>query len=259
MNDWKERTPMKIVIIGGTGLIGSKLAKVLRGRGHDVLAASPDTGVNTLTGEGLAESLAGADVVVDVSNSPSFEDKAVLEFFETSGRNLLAAEKGAGVRHHVALSVVGAERLPGSGYMRAKVAQEALIRASNIPYSIVHSTQFFEFMGAIAKSAENGGVLRVSTGWIQPIATDEVVAALADVASSAPMESAVEIAGPERVRMPEMVRRYLREMNDSREVVGDPAAPYFGAVLDDELVPAASARIGAIRFETWLGQQRKTQ
>jgi uncharacterized protein YbjT (DUF2867 family) len=251
---------MKIVIIGGTGLIGSKLAKVLRGRGHDVLAASPNTGVNTVTGEGLAEALAGADVVVDVSNSPSFEDKTVLEFFETSGRNLLAAEKVAGVRHHVALSVVGAERLPGSGYMRAKMAQEALIRASTVPYSIVHATQFFEFTGAIAKSAQNGGVLRLSTAWMQPIATDDVVEALADVALSPPLHGTVEIAGPERVRMPEIVRRYLREVNDSREVVGDPQAPYFGAVLDDEsLVPAGSARIGVIRFESWLGQQRKTQ
>ena len=251
---------MKFVIVGGTGLIGAKLAKVLRARGHDVLAASPNTGVNTMTGEGLAQALSGADVVVDVSNSPSFEDKAVLEFFETSGRNLLAAEKAAGVRHHVALSVVGAERVPGSGYMRAKAAQEALIRASTIPYSIVHSTQFFEFMGAIAASAESGGGLRVSTAWIQPIASDDVVAALADVAVSAPVNGTEEIAGPERVRMPEMVRRYLRAMNDVRDVVGDPKAPYNGAVLDDEsIVPTGNARIGAIRFESWLGQQHKTQ
>jgi uncharacterized protein YbjT (DUF2867 family) len=251
---------MKIVIIGGTGLIGSKLVNVLSSRGHEVVAASPNTGVNTLTGEGLAEALAGAQVVVDVANSPSFEDKAVLEFFETSGRNLLAAEKAAGVQHHVALSVVGTERLQGSGYFRAKMAQEKLIKASPVPYTIVHSTQFFEFMGGIVKSAQKGEAIHLSPALMQPIASDDVVAALAEVALSGPLGRTVEIAGPERVRMSAIVQRYLQEMNDSRSVVADPKALYFGAVVNDEsLVPAAGARIGAIRFETWLSQQRKVQ
>jgi uncharacterized protein YbjT (DUF2867 family) len=250
---------MKIVIIGGTGLIGSKLAVALRSRGHEIIAASPNTGVNTITGVGLAEALAGAEVVVDVANSPSFEDRAVLEFFETSGRNLLAAEKAAGVRHHVALSVVGTERLQGSGYFRGKMAQEKLIKASKTPYTIVRSTQFFEFMGGIVKSAETSEAIHLSTALMQPIASDDVVSALADVTVSAPLGGTVEIAGPERVRMSDIVQRYLKATNDSRTVVAHPKAPYFGVELDDKsLIPAEGARIGTIRFESWLGQQRKT-
>ena len=248
---------MKIVIVGGTGLIGSKLTTALRNRGHEVLVAAPNTGVNTLTGEGLADALIGAQVVVDVANSPSFEDKAVLEFFETSGRNLLAAEKVAGVKHHVALSVVGTDRLQASGYFRAKAAQEALIKGSNIPYTIVHSTQFFEFMGGIVKSSAKGEAIHLSTALMQPIASDDVAAAMADVTLAAPVNGTVEIAGPERVRQSEIVQRYLAEMQDSRSVVADPKALYFGAELDDRsLVPAAGARIGAIRFDAWLAQQR---
>ena len=248
---------MKIVIVGGTGLIGSKLTTALRNRGHEVLVAAPNTGVNTLTGEGLADALTGAQVVVDVANSPSFEDKAVLEFFETSGRNLLAAEKVAGVKHHVALSVVGTDRLQASGYFRAKAAQEALIKGSAIPYTIVHSTQFFEFMGGIVKSSAKGEAIHLSTALMQPIASDDVAAAMADVTLAAPVNGTVEIAGPERVRQSEIVQRYLAEMQDSRSVVADPKALYFGAELDDRsLVPAAGARIGAIRFDAWLAQQR---
>ena len=200
---------MKIVVIGGTGLIGSKLVKLLRERGQEVLAASPDSGVNTLTGEGLPEALAGAQVVVDVSNSPSFDDAAVLKFFETSSRNLLAAEAAAGVRHHVALSVVGADRLPQSGYLRAKVAQEKLIKESGIPYTILRSTQFFEFMGRIADSATEGNVVRLPTAFVQPIVSDDVVAALADVALGTPVNGTVEVAGPEKFRLDELVRRVL--------------------------------------------------
>jgi uncharacterized protein YbjT (DUF2867 family) len=251
---------MKIVIIGGTGLIGSKLVGALTARGHQVVAASPNTGVNTITGEGLANALAGAEVVVDVANSPSFEDKAVLEFFETSGRNLLAAEAAAGVRHHVALSVVGTDRLQGSDYFRGKLAQEKLIKASAVAYTIVHSTQFFEFMGGIAKSAEKGEAIHLSTALMQPIASDDVVAALVDVVLSAPLGGTLEIAGPERVRMSAIVQRYLHAMGDSRTVVADPKTPYFGVELNDEsLVPADGARIGAIRFESWLSQQVKAK
>lgn len=248
---------MKIVVIGGTGLIGSKLTTLLRGRGHEVLVAAPNTGVNTLTGEGLADALAGAQVVVDVANSPSFEDKAVLEFFETSGKNLLAAEAAAGVKHHVALSVVGTERLQASGYFRAKAAQERLIKASPIPYTIVHSTQFFEFMGGIVKSSAKGEAIHLSTALMQPIASDDVAASMADVTLGTPVNGMVEIAGPEQVRMSEIVQRYLTEMHDSRSVVADSKAPYFGAELDDaSLLPAPGARIGAIRFATWLAQQQ---
>jgi len=251
---------MKIVIIGGTGLIGSKLANALSSLGHTVIAAAPNTGVNTITGEGLAEALTGAQVVVDVANSPSFEDKPVMEFFQTSGRNLLAAEETAGVEHHVALSVVGTERLQASGYFRAKLAQEKLIKASPVPYTIVHSTQFFEFMGSIAKSAEKGEAIHLSPALMQPIASDDVAAALADVALSAPLGGTLEIAGPERVRMTTLVQRYLEHIGDPRAVVADPEALYFGVELNDEsLVPAEGARLGAIRFESWLAQQRKPQ
>jgi uncharacterized protein YbjT (DUF2867 family) len=247
---------MKIVVIGGTGLIGSKLVTALTLRGHDTVAASPNTGVNTVTGEGLDDALAGAQVVVDVSNSPSFEDRAVLAFFTTSNLNILAAEQRAGVRHHVALSVVGTDRLQGSGYFRGKLAQERLIAEGKVPYTIVHSTQFFEFMGAIAHSGTESGSVRLPNALMQPISSDDVAAALTDVALSAPQNGIVEVAGPERVRMADGVKRYLAAIRDSRTVVPDEDAPYFGVKLDDaSLMPAASARIGTIRFESWLGQQ----
>ncbi|PDT45187.1 SDR family oxidoreductase [Sinorhizobium fredii] len=247
---------MKIVVIGGTGLIGSKLVKNLRDRGHDVLAAAPNTGVNTITREGLAEALDGAQIVVDVANAPVWEDKAVLEFFETSGRNLLAAEAAAGVRHHVALSIVGSERLPDNGYFRAKVAQENLIKASRIPYTILRATQFFEFVGGIAQSATVGEEIRLSPALIQPIASDDVAAALADVAVAPPINGTAEVAGPEAIPLDDLVRRFLKATQDPRKIVPDVHARYFGAVLDDQsLTPGKSPRIGAIRFEDWLGQQ----
>jgi uncharacterized protein YbjT (DUF2867 family) len=249
---------MKIVVIGGTGLIGSKLVKNLRERGHDVLAAAPNTGVNTITREGLAEAMDGAQVVVDVANAPVWEDKAVLEFFETSGRNLLAAEAAAGVRHHVALSIVGSERLPDNGYFRAKVAQENLIKASGIPYTILRATQFFEFVGGIAQAGTVGEEIRLSPALFQPIASDDVVAALADVAVAPPVNGTVEVAGPDAIPLDEVVRRYLRATQDTRKVVPDVHARYFGSVLDDQsLTPGGKARIGAIRFEDWLGQQAR--
>lgn len=245
---------MKLVVIGGTGLIGTKLVNILRQRGHDVVAASPASGVNTITGEGLAEALAGTQVVVDVANSPSFEDKAVLEFFETSGRNLLASEATAGVGHHVALSVVGTDRLLQSGYFRGKTAQEKLIRASKIPYTIVHSTQFFEFLGGIAQSGTDGQTVRLSPAFVQPIASDDVAAAMADVALGAPVNGTVEVAGPERVRLAELVQRFLNTKQDTRTVVVDVHARYFGAELNDQsLIPGDSARIGPTHFEDWLG------
>ncbi|NRP70797.1 hypothetical protein ILFOPFJJ_01679 [Ensifer psoraleae] len=247
---------MKIVVIGGTGLIGSKLVKNLRERGHDLLAAAPTTGVNTITREGLAEALDGADIVVDVANAPVWEDKAVLEFFETSGRNLLAAEAAAGVRHHVALSVVGSERLPDNGYFRAKVAQENLIKASCIPYTILRATQFFEFVGGIAQSGTVGEEIRLSPALFQPIASDDVVAALADVTVAPPVNGTVEVAGPEAMPLDEVVRRFLSATRDTRKVAPDVHARYFGSVLDDQsLTPGKSPRLGAIRFEDWLGQQ----
>lgn len=244
---------MKIVVIGGTGLIGSKLVALLRGKGHEGLAASPDSGVNTITGEGLPEALAGAQVVVDVANSPSFEDAAVLKFFETSGRNLLAAEQRAGVRHHVALSIVGTDRIHASGYMRAKVAQENLIRNSGVPYSILRSTQFFEFISRIAPPSTHGESVRVSSALFQPIVSNDVVAALADVTLGAPVNGIVEVGGPERFRMDDLVRRVLRAHGDEREVIGDTHARYFGAEINDQsLVAGPGARIGAKRFEEWL-------
>ncbi|MBB5576837.1 MULTISPECIES: SDR family oxidoreductase [Rhizobium] len=251
---------MKIVIIGGTGLIGSKTAERLRKKGHEVIAASPNTGVNTITGEGLAAALAGAQVVLDLANSPSFEDKAVLEFFETSGRNLLAAEKAAGVKHHIALSVVGTERLPKSGYLRAKMAQENLIRASKIPYTIVHSTQFFEFLGGIAQSATVGDTVHLPAVNFQPIASDDVADVMADVALAPPVNGIVYIAGPERGRFTDIVGRFLKASNDQRKVVGDPHALYFGTELDDgSLVPREGdkPRIGAVRFDTWFSQSAR--
>lgn len=249
---------MKIVVIGGTGLIGSKLVKLLRQRGQEVLAASPDSGVNTLTGEGLAEALAGAQVVVDLANSPSFEDAAVLRFFETAGRNLLAAEATAGVRHHVALSVVGADRLPESGYLRAKLAQERLIETSGIPYTILRSTQFFEFMARIADSATDGSQVRLPTALVQPIVSDDVVAVLADLVLGPPVNGRVEVAGPDKFQLDELVRRVLDYRNDTRTVTGDSHARYFGAELnDDSLVPGMRHRLGTTRFETWLRAARQ--
>jgi len=243
---------MKIVVIGGTGLIGSKTVAILRQGGHEVVAASPNTGVNTITGEGLKEAMAGAQVVIDLANSPSFEDKAVLEFFETSGRNLLAAEAAAGVRHHVALSIVGTDR-SDNGYFRAKVAQEKLIKASGIPYTIIRSTQFLEFLRGIADSSADGNTVRISPGLFQPIAADDVAAAVADVALAAPRNGIVEIAGPERAPFNEIVARYLKAVGDPREVVSDPAARYFGGRVEERsLVPLGEARLGRIGFDEWL-------
>lgn len=246
---------MKILVIGGTGLIGSKLVGILRQRGHDAIAASPATGVNTLTGEGLGDALQGVQVVVDVANAPSFEDKAVLEFFATSGRNLLAAETEAGVGHHVALSVVGTHLLAESGYFRGKIAQEKLIKASGIPYTIVHSTQFFEFLGGIVQSGAQGDQIRLPTAYVQPIASDDVGKAMADAALAAPVNGTIEIAGPEKVRMAALVERYLAKTGDSRSVVADQQARYFGALLQDNtLVPVRTPHQGAIDFETWFRQ-----
>ena len=248
---------MKVVVIGGTGLIGSKLVNILRQRGNDVFSASPDSGVNTITGEGLTEALEGAQVVVDVSNSPSFEDAAALKFFETSGRNILAAEAAAGTSHHVALSVVGTDRLQESGYFRAKLAQENLIKASTVPYTILRSTQFFEFMGRIAQSSADGQPAPVSPALVQPIVSDEVAATLADIAGGPPANGTIEIAGPEQFRLAELVRRAVTAAHDAREVVTDSRAPYFGAQLDDQtLVPGDDAIIGATRFEDWLASSK---
>src|SRR6516165_994855 len=245
---------MKIVVIGGSGLIGSKVVNKLREHGHEAVSASPSSGVNTLTGEGLAEVLKGTQVVVDVSNSPSFADAAALEFFQTSTRNLLAAEAAAGVGHHVALSVVGADRLPDSGYLRAKVAQERLIKGGKVPYTIVRATQFFEFLGAIAGSGADGGAVRVPDAPMQPLAADDVAAALADVAVAPPANATLELAGPEAQSMAAFVRRALAASGDTRTVVADPQARYFGAALDARgLTPdGANPRIGPTRFEEWL-------
>jgi uncharacterized protein YbjT (DUF2867 family) len=245
---------MKIVVIGGSGLIGKKLIPLLRERAHEAVSASPSSGVNTLTGEGLAEALRGTQVVVDVSNSPSFEDKAVLEFFETSTRNILAAEAAASVGHHVALSVVGAGRLPDSGYMRAKVAQERLIKGGKVPYTILRATQFFEFIGAIAGSGADGGAVRVPDAPMQPLAADDVAAAVADVAVGPPANATLELAGPEAQSMAAFVRQALAASGDTRAVVVDPQARYFGAALDARgLTPdGANPRIGPTRFEEWL-------
>jgi uncharacterized protein YbjT (DUF2867 family) len=248
---------MKIVVIGGTGLIGSKVVAHLRAHGHTVVAASPKSGVNAVTGEGLADALAGANVVVDLANSPSFEDAAVLEFFEKSGRNLSAAESTAGVQHHVALSVVGTDRLAQSGYFRAKIAQEKLIRAAGVPYTIVHSTQFFEFLGGIVQSGSDGQTVRLSAASFQPIASDDVAAAVADYALGEPRNGIVEIAGPERTRMAEMVQRYLTATHDTRKAVEDRETRYFGAELqDDTLVPGANARLGKLNFDAWFAQSQ---
>lgn len=244
---------MKIVVIGGTGLIGSKTSAILRQGGHEVVSASPKTGINTITGEGLKEAMVDTQVVIDLANSPSFEERAVLEFFETSGRNLLAAETTAGVRHHVALSIVGTDRMPDNGYFQAKVAQEKLIQASNIPYTIIRSTQFLEFLGAIAASSIVGNVVRLSPGLFQPIAADDVAAIVADVALAAPRNGIVEIAGPERAPFNEIIARYLKTTGDSREVVSDPEARYFGGRVEEHsLVPLGEARLGCISFDEWF-------
>lgn len=249
---------MKIVIIGGTGLIGSKTVAILRQGGHEVVAASPRSGVNSVTGEGLQEALTGAQVVIDLANSPSFEDKAVLEFFETSGRNLHAAENKAGVQHHVALSIVGTDRTPENGYFRAKVAQEKLIEASGIPYTIIRSTQFMEFIGGIADSSAQGNVIRLSPGLFQPIAADDVAALVADVALAPPRNGIVEIAGLERAPFNEIVARYLKAVGDPREVVRDPEARYFGGRVEEHsLVPLGEARLGRIGLEEWMRQSQQ--
>jgi len=246
---------MKIVVIGGSGLIGKKLVNKLKELRHEAVAASQASGVNTLTGEGLAEVLKDADVVVDVSNSPSFDDKAVLEFFETSTQKLLAAEKAAGVGHHVALSVVGADRLPDSGYMRAKVAQEGLIKSCGVPYTIVRATQFFDFVNTIAQSATEGQTVRLPPALMQPIASDDVAAALARVALDGPLNRMVELAGPEPIRQDELVRRYLAANKDPREVITDVHARYFGAEVNDQsLTPADQPRLGPTHFKDWLSR-----
>ena len=246
---------MRIVVIGGTGLIGSKLVTMLGEHGHEAVAASPNTGVNTLTGEGLADALDGASVVIDVSNSPSFEASAVLEFFETSTGNLLAAEVGAGVGHHVALSVVGTERLPESGYFRAKIAQEKLIEGSSIPYSIVHATQFFEFVRSIADAATDGSTVRMAPVLFQPIAGDDVAQAVGRISVGSPLNGRVEVAGPEQSRMDEFFRQALAAWNDPREVATDPHARYFGAELGERtLVPGDDALLGKTRYSDWPGR-----
>src|SRR6266446_2431549 len=247
---------MKIVVIGGSGLIGSKTVAILRQGGHEVVAASPKSGINTITGVGLKEALAGAQVVVDVANSPSFEDKAVLEFFETSGRNLLAAEATAGVGHHVALSVVGTDRLLESGYFRAKIAQEKLIKASPIPYTIVRATQFFEFVGGIAQSATEGQTVRLPPALMQPIAADDVAAVMADVALAKPLNGTFDLAGPEPIRQDDLVRQFLNATGDARTVITEPKALYYGITVNDQsLTPGDHPRLGSTRFEDWLSSR----
>ena len=244
---------MKIIVIGGSGLIGSKMIRKLNEHGHEAVSASPESGVNSITGVGLAEAFKSADVVVDVSNSPSFADDDVLNFFTTSTTNILAAEKVAGVRHHVALSVVGSDRLPESGYLRAKVAQEALIRESGIPYSIVRATQFFEFIGRIADGATEGNTVRLSTGLMQPMAAEDVATAVARVSVGTPVNGIVEVGGPEKFPLADLARKYLAAHGDKREVVADPMARYFGTVIDERsLVTGQDARIADTHLENWL-------
>lgn len=246
---------MKIVVIGGTGLIGSKVVTNLRRKGDEVVAAAPSTGVNTITGEGLAETLAGAQIVIDVANAPDFADDAVMAFFKTSGRNLLDAESVAGVRHHIALSVVGSDRLPDSGYLRAKLAQEQLIKASGIPYTIIRATQFLEFLDGIAQAATDGQTVRLSPAHLQPVASDDVAGLVAEVATMAPANGVIELAGPDRIGLDDLVRRYLAAKHDSRHVVTDIHARYFGTELNDKsLTPGDNPRIGATSFETWLAR-----
>jgi uncharacterized protein YbjT (DUF2867 family) len=247
---------MKIVIIGGTGLIGSKTTAILRGQGHDVVAAAPNTGVNTITGEGLESALSGAEIVIDLANGPSFEPSAILEFFETHEHNLLAAERRAGVNHHVLLSIVGSDRSPDNGYFRAKVAQEEMVKESGMPYTIIRSTQFMEFLGAIADSGETDGAVRIATGMFQPIAADDVAAIVAETALSRPRQGTVEIAGPDRGPFDEIVRAYLASIGDARTVLADPQAPYFGGRVEHlSLVPLGDARLGHTTLSDWT--QRK--
>jgi uncharacterized protein YbjT (DUF2867 family) len=244
---------MKIVVIGGTGLIGSKTVQKLKARGHEVLAAAPNTGVNTITGEGVAEALAGASVVIDVSNSPSFEEQAATDFFQTSGRNISAAEVNAGVRHHVALSVVGTDRLQASGYFRAKLAQEALIKSSPVPYSLLHATQFFEFIRTIADVSTTNGVVRLPPVWFQPMAAEDVADAVAELALGEPVNRTVEIGGPETFTLDHAVKKVLAFDRDPRSVVADPSAPYYGVqVTDMTLLPASGARLGSTRLDWWI-------
>jgi uncharacterized protein YbjT (DUF2867 family) len=251
---------MKIVVIGGSGLIGKKVVMNLRQRGQEVVAASPSSGVNAVTGEGLAQALAGAQVVVDVANAPSWEDNAVLAFFETSGRNLLAAEAAAGVRHHVALSVVGTDCLLASGYFRAKMAQENLIKASPIPYTIVRATQFFEFVGGIAQAATQGQTVRLPPVLMQPIASDDVAAVMADVALAEPLKGTVDLAGPEPIRQDDLVRQFLNATGDAGVVITDPQALYYGVAVDDRsLTPGDNPRLGPTRFADWLGRNAETR
>ncbi|MGW0093306.1 SDR family oxidoreductase [Streptomyces sp. NPDC003328] len=248
---------MKVVVIGGTGLIGSKVVTKLNAHGHEAVAASPNTGVNTLTGEGLAEVLQGAQVVVDVSNSPSWEDDAVMNFFRTCTGNLMKANAEAGVTHHVALSIVGTDRLPENGYFRAKLAQEELIKASGIPYSIVHATQFFEFVNGIADAGTEGDTVRIAPVKFQPIYSDDVATAVARTAAGAPLNGVVEIAGPDVFRFDDLVRDVLTSQNDSRKVVADPHARYYGSELQEgSLVPGPDAQLAATRFADWFAQQR---
>ena len=255
--DQREGEVMKIVVIGGTGLIGSKVVEKLKQKDHEAIAAAPNMGVNTITGEGLKVAMAGAQVVIDLANSPSFEDRAALEFFETSGRNLLAAGAEAGVRHHVALSIVGTDRTSDNGYFRAKVAQEKLIETSGIPYTIIRSTQFLEFLGGIAASSADGNTVRLSPGLFQPIAAEDVAAIVADVALAAPRNGIVEIAGPERAPFNEIVARYLKAVGDPHRVVSDPEARYFGGrVEENSLVPLGKTRLGRIALDEWLHRSR---
>jgi uncharacterized protein YbjT (DUF2867 family) len=244
---------MKVVVIGGTGLIGTQLCKLLREGGHDVVPATPSTGVNAVTGEGLQAALQGAEVVVDVANSPSFEDAAVLEFFEKSGRNLAAAEKAAGVKHHVALSVVGTERMLESGYFRAKMAQEELIKKAGVPYSILRATQFFEFIGAIVQFSMQGDTARMTSAALQPIASADVAAALAKIAVAPPTGKTEEVAGPDKHPLVSFAKTYLQHTGDPREVITDDKAGYYGAIIDDQsLTPGANPILGKIHFDQWL-------
>jgi uncharacterized protein YbjT (DUF2867 family) len=244
---------MKIVVIGGSGLIGSKVVANLRQWGHEVIAASPATGINTITGEGLAEAMENTNVVVDLANSPSFEDKAVMEFFQTAGRNLLAAEVKAGVMHHLALSIVGVDKMQESGYMRAKLTQENLIRQSGVPYTIIRSTQFFEFLAGIATQATEGNEVHISTVQFQPIAADDVAAFVTQAALGTPINGLMEIAGPDRYIQSDLVAQYLQKTNDPRQVISNGKAQYFGAQISNtSLVPAGEANLGAISFEKWL-------
>jgi len=246
---------MKIVVIGGTGLIGSKVVEKLKRKGHEAIAAAPNTGVNTITGEGLAEALANAAVVVDMANSPSFEEQVAMDFFQTAGRNLTAAEVGAGIRHHVALSVVGTDRLQDSGYFRAKLAQERLIKSSPIPYTLIHATQFFEFMRAIAQISTDGNTVRLPPVLFQPIAAEDVASAVAEAALAEPVNDTIEIAGPDTFTLPEAIRQVLAQDGDPRKVIVDPAADYYGSkVTERTLVPGAGARLGATKLDWWLTQ-----